>query len=292
MCVTTCSEQNQVVTGKPVQIGTVDGMLLGGTLFEAEGSRQVVIVQGATAVPHQFYRRFAQFLQQNGVTTLTYDFRGTGVSGPDSLKGYPARCSDWGLYDMPATINWVRRTLAAEKIYLIGHSAGGQQAGLIDNADLIDAMVTVCAQSGYWKYQGGAEKQRVFAMVYLIFPLVARLFGYFPWSRFASGCDLPKSVALQWARWCRHPDYLFCDKSLPLDRYKNFNAPVLAYSIDDDNWGTAKAVDALMQRAYSNVQRHHIVPSDYGVTRLGHMGFFRQGSDRLWREALDWLLLH
>lgn len=280
------------MTSKPVQIGTTDGALLSGTLFEAEGSENVLIVQGATAVPHQFYRRFAQFLQQNGVTTLTYDFRGTGDSGPKNLRGYAANCSDWGLQDMPATVNWARRTLRAKKVYLVGHSAGGQQAGLIDNPELVNAMVTVCAQSGYWKYQGGTEKQRVFAMMYFVFPVVTRLFGYFPWSRIANGCDLPKGVALQWASWCRHPHYLFSDKTLPLDRYKSFKAPVLAYSIDDDAWGTAVAVDALMQRAYANVERRHIIPSKHGLKKLGHMGFFRQGSETLWREVLDWLLLH
>ncbi len=231
-------------------------------------------------------------MQHSGVTTLAYDFRGTGVSAPVSLKGFEANCSDWGLHDMSATLNWVHQTLSPRKIYFVGHSAGGQQAGLVDRPELVDAMVTVCAQSGYWKYQGGSEKQKICVMAYLFLPFVTRLFGYFPWSKFASGCDLPKGVALQWAQWCRNSDYLFGDSRLPLERYRNFCAPVLAYSIDDDNWGTAKAVDALMHRAYANVDRQHIVPSDYGLQKLGHMGFFRQGSERLWQDVLDWLLQH
>jgi len=230
---------NGTTSGESVEITTTDGRVLGGTLFRAGAGSRVIIVQGATAVPHQFYRRFAAFMQQRGTTTLTYDFRGTGESGPDSLKGYKAACSDWGLIDMPSVLDWVSHTL-----------------------------------------------------VYFFLPLVTRLFGYFPWSRFASGNDLPKDVALQWARWCRHPDYLFSDSSLPLQRYREFRAPVLAYSIDDDNWGTAKSVDALMQRAYANVERQHIVPSEHGLTKLGHMGFFRQGSETLWQEVYDWLVCH
>lgn len=276
--------------GETIEIITADGERLGGTLYRAPNATQVIIVQGATAVPHQFYRRFAHYMQAQGVSTLTYDFRGIGVSAPASLRGCKVRCSDWGLYDIPASINWVNTNLQPDKIYLVGHSAGGQQAGLIDNPDAVDAMVTVCAQSGYWAYQGGAEKQRVRMMVTVGLPLVSRLVGYFPWSRFASGCDLPKEVALQWARWCRHPDYLFSDESLPLQRYNNFKAPVLAYSIDDDNWGTAVSVDALMKRAYSNVDRQHLVPSEFGIDKLGHMGYFRQGSEVLWQRALDWLL--
>jgi len=79
------------------------------------------------------------------------------------------------------------------------------------------------------------------------------------------------------------------DTSLPLERYKNFLAPVLAYSIDDDDWGTAASVDSMMLNAYSNVERRHIAPADYGIKKLGHMGFFRKGSEPLWQEVFEWL---
>jgi len=118
--------------------------------------------------------------------------------------------------------------------------------------------------------------------------LLARLFGYFPWSRFARGEDLPKGVALEWAAWCRNRNYLLDDRTLPLERYRSFSAPMLAYSIEDDNWGTSRAVDEMM-RAYANVTRRHLRPSDYGLARLQHMGYFREGSEPMWQEAIDWL---
>jgi predicted alpha/beta hydrolase len=114
------------------------------------------------------------------------------------------------------------------------------------------------------------------------------LFGYFPWSRFAAGEDLPAGVALEWARWCRNRDYLLGDETLPLQRYEAFDAPVLAYSIEDDDWGTPRAVDDMM-RAYANVARRHLVPPDYGLDKLGHMGFFRKGSEAIWDEVIAWL---
>ena len=149
-------------------------------------------------------------------------------------------------------------------------------------------LVTLSAQSGYWKVQGGQEKGRVRFLVTVLMPLLAHSIGYFPWSRLGAGEDLPKGVALEWARWCRQPNYLLDDQSLPLERYQNFAAPVLAYSIDDDNWGTERAVDEMM-RAYPNVERRHVKPQDYGFAKLGHMGFFKPSAQPLWDEVLNWL---
>jgi predicted alpha/beta hydrolase len=119
-------------------------------------------------------------------------------------------------------------------------------------------------------------------------PFLSHLFGYLPWSRIIGGEDVPKGVALEWARWCRTPGYLLGDETLPLQRYGDFSAPVLAYSIEDDDWGTYQAVNAMMS-AYPNVERRHLVPADYGREFVGHFGFFRQGSNDLWRESIDWL---
>jgi predicted alpha/beta hydrolase len=189
---------------------------------------------------------------------------------------------------MTGAVAWVDRELSPGRHFAIGHSFGGQTLGMIENADRIDAMVSVSAQSGYWAVQGGREPLKVRLIVTVVMPALSRLMGYFPWHWFASGADLPRGVALEWARWCRDPKYLLGDETLPLERYRSFSAPVLAYSIDDDDWGTRTAVDDMM-RAYPSVTRQHIRPADYKLTRLGHTGFFRQGSEPIWRDVIEWL---
>ena len=195
---------------------------------------------------------------------------------------------DWALLDMQAALDWLSSEYGPRRIFSVGHSFGGQGIGLVGAPQRISAMVGVSAQSGYWGVQGGAGKYRARVAVTVLIPVLTRLFGYFPWSRFAAGEDLPAGVALEWARWCRNRDYLLGDATLPLQRYEAFDAPVLAYSIEDDDWGTARAVDEMM-RAYSNVTRRHLVPADYGLDKLGHMGFFRKGSEPIWDEVMAWL---
>ena len=270
-------------------IPATDSFELAATVYGT--GADVVIVNSATAVPRGYYEAFARFLAEEGYTVVTYDYRGIGESRPASLRGFVCKASDWGLLDMPGVLNWVLAEFDPATLFVIGHSAGGQQAGMLLEADRITAMATVSSQSGYWGLQGGGTELKTRVQVSAALPLLTRLCGYFPWSKVGSAEDLPKGAALQWARWCRDPDYLLGDPSLPIDRYKGFAAPVLAYSIDDDDWGTARSVEAMMS-VYPNVDYVHIVPADFGLTSLGHFGFFRPKARAFWEETLDWLRNH
>jgi len=251
-------------------------------------SGRVVVVNSAMATQRRFYRHFAAALAAAGHTVITWDYRGIGDSAPKSLKGFQATMRDWVLKDMAGVVDWAHSEFNPTHLFLAGHSAGGQLAGMLDKPEGIAGMITYSAQSGNWRLQGGRQEWAVLFHTYLSLPVLSHLFGYLPWSRFMGGEDVPKGVALEWARWCRNPGYLLGDETLPLERYGNFSAPVLAYSIEDDDWGTYKAVNAMMS-AYPNVERRHLVPADYGRDFVGHFGFFREGSNDLWRESIDWL---
>ena len=251
-------------------------------------ARRVVIINSATAAPQSFYRHYAWALSDAGYVVVTYDYRGIGGSRPASLSGFTAKMRDWALLDMAAVVDWAQSRFSPEHTFMIGHSVGGQVAGLLDNTRHIDAMITLSAQSGHWRLQGGLQKPAVALHVYVSLPLLSHLLGYIPWSWVGSGEDLPKHVALEWSGWCRNRNYLLDDDTLPLDRYRSFDAPVLAYSFDDDNWGTAQAVDAMMS-AYPNLERRHAAPADYGLEAIGHFGYFRPQSKALWAEGLEWL---
>lgn len=276
-----------------LQIPSRDGTPLEATFFPGGESGTVVLVNSAMGVPARFYRRFAEGLAGAGPSgaspsVVTWDYRGVAASAPESLKGYRATPVDWATLDLPAMIDWLHAEHRPRRLVLVGHSVGGQMAGLIDNPGRVDGMVTLSAQSGYWRLQGGEQKLVVLLHAYVTLPLMARLFGYAPWSRFGMGVDLPKGVVLRWAEWLRDPRYLLGDDRLPLDRFGDFRAPVLAYSFADDKWGTPRAVDAMMA-AYPEVERRHVDPADVGLSTIGHMGFFRPESGALWREVGDWI---
>jgi len=278
--------------GERLQVPSRDGTPREGTLFVGEaglpGSGRLVLINSAMGVPARFYRHFAAALAVEGFTVVTWDYRGIGGSAPESLSGYRATPVDWATLDLPAMIDWLVASRGPERLFLVGHSVGGQIAGMIDNPEKVDGMVTLSSQSGHWRLQGAEQKVMVLLHAYVSLPLLSHLFGYAPWSRLGLGEDLPKECALLWARWIRDRDYLLGDESLPLDRYQRFAAPVLAYSIDDDKWGTTEAVDAMMS-AYPEVERRHLKPAEVGLQKIGHVGFFRPESSLLWPAVFDWM---
>lgn len=271
----------------PVRVDTEDGVALGAMRFGQADATTAVVVGSATGVPQGFYRRFALHLASAGIAVWTFDYRGIAASAPADLRGYEASMADWGLFDIPAVVRRAR-VEGAERLVVVGHSVGGQVAGLTPEPDLVSALIGVSAQSGHWRLQGGIQPAVVGFHVHVTLPVLVRVFGYAPWSRFSRGEDLPAGVGRQWAAWSRDGDYLLGDDTLPLARFAAFTAPVLSYSIDDDDWGTARSVDSMM-RAYPNVERRHVAPADIGVDALGHMGAFRLGSERLWDEMVEWI---
>jgi predicted alpha/beta hydrolase len=263
-----------------------DGYPLAARVFEGPSDR-VVVVNGATAVPQRFYRHLGLALAEAGFTSITYDYRGIELDSAQELKRLDATARDWALRDLPGVLDWASDELDPEQLVLIGHSFGGQVAGMYDRPDRVSGMVTMSAQSGHWRLQGGEQKLVVWLHTHVTLPLLSKVLGYMPMKAVGAGEDLPAGVALEWARWCRHRDYLLGDESLPLHRFADFSAPLLAYSIADDKWGTARSVDAMM-RAYPNVERRHIVPSEAGLDRVGHLGFFRPSCRTLWDEVVAW----
>ena len=250
-------------------------------------SRGVVIINGAVGIPSGFYRSFAAALADAHFTVITYDYRGIGNSRPRSLKTFDATLTDWILLDMAAAIDWSTDQYPTDRLFLVGHSFGGQTAGLLDNASSVRAMAAVASQSGYWKDKAGKERRRIGMHMRFTVPTMARLSGYMPGSRFGSGEDLPKGAALQWAKWSTDPMYLLGDDTLPIDRYSRFTAPVLSYTFTDDPSAPIDRDDPMMA-AYPNVTHRRIDPPAVGLDAIGQLGYFNESSRSLWPELIEW----
>jgi len=96
----------------------------------------------------------------------------------------------------------------------------------------------------------------------------------------------------EWSAWCRSPHY---NAGPPggarRASFARVTAPIHAYSFSDDWYAPRRAVDALLASYPSARSEHrHVAPSDLGLPRLGHFGFFREGPTKaLWAETADWL---
>jgi predicted alpha/beta hydrolase len=183
----------------------------------------------------------------------------------------------------------MRRELDPPQIHLIGHSAGGNLIGLMPNLSVVDAVVLVGAQLGYWRLWPKSIRHLMAATWYLAVPALSHALGHVPgW--LGAGENWPRGIAVELARWCRHPEYLFGDPSLDTSGYSRFDRRMLAMTFTDDPHATPEASEALLARfPAAQITRRHVAPSEIGVHKIGHFGFFRPYCEPLWLETARWL---
>ena len=277
-----------------------DGYLLAGSLFLPRGTkRHAVLINSATAVPRKVYRSFASYLAHRGCAVLTYDYRGiggsrqqavVGTNQPKSLVGFKASMADWAALDVTAAVRWMRERYSTLPLAYVGHSFGGQALGLIENNIEISRALLVASQAATWKLMQPPENYRVYAFMNFVGVPLTRLLGYTPgWA--GVGEDLPKDVFLQWTDWVSSPRYLF-DSGLPaLQNFARYSGELRALAFSDDPWATRLAVEMLCAGfGAAKPEVLTVKPSDAGVEKIGHFGFFRPDHrDTLWRGAADWI---
>ncbi len=279
------------MTSEEIHLETGDRVRLGATLFRPQGAAaRAVAIQAATGVKQSYYAKFAGYLAARGFCVLTYDYRGIGRSRPARLKGYGATMRDWAERDVPAAFDFLEKSASGARLMAVGHSFGGQIYGLLPQRERIAAVLAVGSQSGYWRHWPGVHKLGMWAFTHVAIPAVTRLQGYAAASRIGMGEDLPAGVALEWVRWCRHPQYLVGALGAH-EAYARFRAPLRVVAASDDRYAPLPAVEALLRlypAAPGEVRR--VTPREVGAPHIGHFGFFReQFRDTLWRESADWL---
>jgi predicted alpha/beta hydrolase len=255
----------------------------------------VALVHCGAGIPAARYGHFAAFLAHAGVPTLTYDYRGIGMSRPAALRGFQATLEDWSELDCAAAISWLRARFPHAEMIGIAHSAGALLLGGADNAGEQARLALICGHTGY--YGDYAKRYRLPMMVFwhALMPALTRLVGYFPARRLGIGDDIPAKVALQWAG--RRSPELRPATSAPgearagrlLERCAALERPALVVSISDDAFATATGVRRLMACYPRCIPLQHIefTPADAGVRRIGHFGFFgRRTGAALWPRLL------
>ncbi len=278
-----------------LRLPATDGTLLAATLFRPDQPTPrspFVLITSAVGVKRAFYKKFATHLCDQGFSVLCFDYRGIGGSRPKSLFRFRATMSDWGEKDVAGMIDWIASEHAYEKLMVIGHSAGAQLVGLAPNNEKVAAMLSIAGQSGYWKLWSFPRKYLMAVLWYVLVPSITPAFTYFPARRLGLGEDLPGGVILEWARWCRNPNYIVDEAGKPKrEHFEKFKAPILYYSFADDIYAPQTAVEHLMSFYTSAAKSgRHILPIELGLQSIGHFGFFREPmKPLLWAEAAEWL---
>ncbi|AMO25466.1 alpha/beta hydrolase family protein [Ramlibacter tataouinensis] len=271
-----------------------DGAKIALRVFEPDSpDRGSVVIGGAMGVRQDYYAPFAQWLATQGWRVVTFDYRGSGDSGPSgkALRGYQADLFDW-TRDYEAVIDLAHAALPERPLFLLGHSLGAQLPGFLSNQHKVSGMLSVAAGSGYWRENAPQLKRFVPYFWFVLVPLATRLFGYFPGRKLRKVGDLPTGVVMQWRKWCLSPRYsVSAEGESARQSYSRATFPVHALSITDDELMTLRGTHILID-LYENAPRsvQRLAPADIGARRLGHFGPFRSEHEaQLWPRMAEWL---
>lgn len=266
-----------------------DDYQLSATLFPSAGdARGNLIVAAATGVPQGFYRRFAEHANKRRYNVLTLDYRGIGQSSPASLKGFEMQYLDWARLDLAAAIEHFSGSNL--RLYWIGHSFGGHALGLLPNHDRLTAACCFATGAGWAGWMPRLEGLKVRFLWSVVLPALVRSKGYLAWSKFGMGADLPLGVYRDWKRWCQRPHYFFDFPEMQSQTagFAQVRIPLRFVNALDDTWALPASREAFI-KGFNNAPIERLdLPAGKGKPGIGHMGYFRAGSEPLWDQTLDW----
>lgn len=254
--------------------------------------KTAVLLGPATGIKRQFYQPFAQFLAQQGFGVITFDNEGIGGSLTGNIKNCDASLITWGRSDMPAIFEELQNKFSNANYHLVGHSAGGQLFGLMDNHAELKSVFNVACSSGQISNMTLSNKVKARWFMEFFIPTSNLLFGYTQTDKVGMGEPLPKLVAKQWREWCNGAGYIKTafGKTVTNHHYDAVTLPAIWINAPDDHIANDANV-ADMIRVFPNMQvtTKTLVPSDYGLKEIGHMKFFSRKSQVLWDMAVEWL---
>lgn len=274
----------------PIQdtVRTRDGFYIELSVYLPPGeSGRVLVIGPGAGIEQVQYQSFAAYCSQQGCTAITFDYRGTGRSGPGIPKDYEATLRQWANQDLDAVLLYAKKRFPNQEIVFLGHCISGEIVGLAPASEYIDQLIMVGSSLACWRLWPRSSQPRI-ALMKIASPLISKCFGYFPGKRLGFLGDLPLGVMREISDWCERPNGVF--DVFPDNNFQKLNIPILALSFSDDWFTPPKAVSALLDH-FSAAQKEwlHLRPADLGIAQIGHSGFFDQANKQLWQFTLEWI---
>ena len=267
---------------------TFEGAEIAARLYSAPSPRAVALLNPATGVPQGYYRHFAAWLAETqGITCLTYDYRGFGASATGPVRDVGLRMSDWGIGDQQAARDWLAARAPDLPLWVIGHSLGGFMLGYQQGLGGIARVIAVASgpihvRDHPWPYQAMA---RLFW--YGLGPALVAATGYVPGRFSGIGADVPGPVFRQWKHWCTTRGFHRADTSLPPWRGEALGVPLRTVALSDDEMIPPPVV-ARLGTLYPAAGQSHLVldPGAFGLGKVGHLAAFARRNAALWPQII------
>lgn len=253
------------------------------------------MIAPATGIKRKFYHAFAEFLTASGFGVITYDNSGIGDSLYGKVKDNNASLITWGTEDMTAVLEYLKVEFPEANYHLLGHSAGGQLAGLMPNCDDFKSLIFIACSSGSLRNMKFPFLLKAHFFMSVFIPITNAILKYSPVNWMNMGEPLPKNVARQWSEWCKGSGYvkMAFGKEVQRHYYDKITCHSLWIYASDDPIAVEKNVQEMID-VYVNLNKtiRKIYPQEFDLSRLGHMGFFSRKNKSVWKIITNYIEMH
>ncbi|MEU8300300.1 alpha/beta fold hydrolase [Micromonospora sp. NPDC048909] len=264
----------------------VDGERIGVQVYPEpdQPDAPVVLVWPAMGVRARYYRPLAAALRAAGLAVVVADLRGTGASTPA-----PSRRSRYGYAelagDVGAVLEALKPRLDGRTRLLLGHSLGGQAVLLhlaLHGQDAVDGLALVAVGIPHWRSYPGRRGYGVLPYTQGI-AATAALLGV--WPGWGFGGRQARGVIRDWAHTARTGRFPRLDGVDAEAAVRGLRIPVLAISVDDDQYTPHATMDHLCAKlTAAPVLREHYTVADAGAP-LDHFTWVRAAAPLAGRVA-------
>lgn len=211
----------------------------------------VVLCLPAMGASADYYEPFAQAIAAAELASaVLLDLRGQGRSTARARNGHQFGYREILELDLPKAISLLRQVFRGSRLYVAGHSLGGQ-LGLLcaGRPDVqVDGLVLIAAGTSHVGAWSGPERVWARGMAAGI-GVAARLLPWYPGSRLGFGGDQPRRMMRDWGRVTREDVYAPEGSDYDYERaVRALALPVLSIGVRGDPIAPAPAREALLAR--------------------------------------------
>jgi len=261
------------------------------SLFQAKNNNApTLLLYPAFGVKATYYRIFAQQISEKGINVVTADLRGHGLSSvrPDAQNNYGFLEMN---NDLKAITDHLKTQNPHSKIYILGHSLGGQAASLAvaKYPNNFAGLATIGSPNVYYKGWSGFHYYRRKIGLNLL-PTIGQIVSMLP--KFKIGGYYTTSRQMQeWGYTGKTGNYKVIGDTFDYDSaMARVTIPVLAIDIEDDLMAPKAAIKNLYQK-FKNTKSLTTFTLRKADTHpdLSHINWPRKATDFMVKVVNDWV---
>lgn len=268
-----------------------DTTTLGITTFSAKNQHApTLLIYPAFGVKATYYKPFAQQLSEKGITVITADLRGHGLSSvrPDAKNNYGFLEM---INDLKAVSDYLKQENPKSKVYILGHSLGGQAASLAvaKYPDNFAGLAMIGSPNVYYKGWSDFHYYRRKIGLNLL-PLIGKIVSVLPKFKIGGYYTTQKQMQ-EWGHTGQTGNYkVIGDETDYEAAMAKVTIPVLAIDIEGDLMAPKKAIRNLYQK-FTNTHSLSTLSLTKATTdaKLSHINWPRTATEEMVKAILNWL---